>query len=392
MKISALYFFCFLWFLTGCSTVQVLDRPYPAWGRQVNLPSADGSQVSHIQILIPEQDYPACILMVHGMNEHIGRYAESARLLAEKYLVAGLDLPGHGLSNQVIAKAHDAWQKEGGSQDISSAFLQQAAFSDLDAMRKDLEQAVRYLSTQCDKHSENNKSLPIFLLSHSLGSLVSASALQNWEDNVLQKRIQGVIFTGPAFSVTEVPGWRGWLQNPFIQLTYHNHQHFLHPHDEALPLLVFNQLTASLLTPLQDGLIEFLSLPGFRKLFSPATPDWVMNYLSNWDEERRRHNNDPFIIRRSVLRYVLTVEKEIIRFRRDMARFSTPYLIIFSEFDPITPAWGSQDFIEATLNNHPDNEVMMLAGENHHEQLFSTPKLRQRVFDKIEQWLARRIN
>ncbi len=98
-----------------------------------------------------------------------------------------------------------------------------------------------------------------------------------------------------------------------------------------------------------------------RRLFSPSTPAWVVDYLTDWEEERTRHREDPLIIRRSVLRYVLAVEQEIIAFRRAMAAFETPYLLIYSELDPITPAWGNRDFSALTRYNHPDNRVIELA-------------------------------
>ncbi|MBE0436805.1 MAG: hypothetical protein IBX56_13475, partial [Methylomicrobium sp.] len=167
----------------------------------------------------------------------------------------------------------------------------------------------------------------------------------------------------------------------------HTQEHFLHPHDEAFPLMLFNQFTALLTVPLQNGIIEFLSLPGMRNIFSPGSPDWVSTYLSDWDVERLRHKHDRYIMHRSILRYVQGVQKEIIQFRRNMADFDTPYLLIYSEFDPITAAWGNIDFAAVTLEKHPLNEVVPLIGKSHHEQLFSKPKLRREIVDKIDRWL-----
>ena len=76
--------------------------------------------------------------------------------------------------------------------------------------------------------------------------------------------------------------------------------------------MLLNQMIALVTVPLQDGIIELLSLPGARSLFSPSTPDWVVDHLTDWEEEKIRHRADDFILRRSVLRYVLGVEKEII--------------------------------------------------------------------------------
>lgn len=324
------------------------------------------------------------------MNEYIGRYAQIAGYFADRYIVAGVDLTAHGLSNRVFAQAQKRLDAGVDSVDVSDAFLEQAQIRDLQPLRDDLEQALLYLMQRCTRQPDGKK-LPVFILSHSLGSLVSASYLLQTPHSILKNRIGGIIFTGPAFSVTQVPGWRGWFQNPLVRFSYHTHEHFLNPHNEALPLLLFNQILALLAVPLQDALIEFLSLPGMRQVSSPTTPDWVTEYLSNWEEQRKRQRADPYIIRRSILRYVLAVENAVIQFRGTMADFNTPYLLIYSEHDPITPAWGSSDFAAATLGNHPHNQVMMLAGENHHEHLFSTPDLTRELLHKIDAWLQLRI-
>lgn len=378
--------------INGCAQHQSVNVHYPFWGEEIILTSGDDRN-RHLQIMEPKQgsSAEACVLMVHGMNEYIGRYAEIARYFADRYIVAGIDLTAHGLSNPVFAKAQKDLKTGATTHDVSDAFLEQAQLRNLQPMRDDMEQALLYLIHRCDQHADY-KTLPIFILSHSLGSLVSASWLLQTENSELKGRIGGIIFTGPAFSVTQVPGWRGWLQNPLIRFNYHTHEHFLNPHNEALPLMLFNQLLALVTVPIQDGIIELLSLPGMRQLFSPSTPAWVVNYLSNWEEERKRHKADPYIIRRSILRYVLTVQKEIIQFRKNMAQFNTPYLLIYSENDPITPAWGSTDFATATRQNHPHNKVMMLAGESHHEQLFSTPQLGQQILQKIRSWIILRIS
>ena len=377
----------FLMFFNGCAQHQTVNRLYPLWGESIVLTSGD-NRSRHMQIKEPEQtgSAEACILIVHGMNEHIGRYAEIADYFADRYIVAGIDLTAHGLSNPVFAQVQKELKTGAKNYDVSDAFVEQAQLRDLQPMRDDLEQALFYLIHYCDQYAVD-KTLPVYILSHSLGSLVSASYLLQMEDNKRKGRIDGIIFTGPAFSVTHIPGWRGWFQNPFIYFNYHTHEHFLNPHNEALPLMLFNQVLAVVTVPIQDGIFELLSLPGLRQLFSPSTPDWVVNYLSNSEEERARHREDPYIIRRSILRYVLTIEKEVIQFRKNMAQFNTPYLLIYSEYDPITPAWGSTDFVAATEQHHPRNEVMMLAGENHHEQLFSAPELRQRILEKIRSWI-----
>ena len=50
-------------------------------------------------IYLPVKNAVACIVLVHGLGEHIGRYKELAAFFNEnKYSFIGLDLPGHGKS------------------------------------------------------------------------------------------------------------------------------------------------------------------------------------------------------------------------------------------------------------------------------------------------------
>lgn len=98
------------------------------------------------------------------------------------------------------------------------------------------------------------------------------------------------------------------------------------------------------------------------------------------------------MIKRTIMRYVLGVEREIIDFRRNMDQFDSPYLLIYSENDPITPAWGSTDFATATRHKHAHNRVVLLAGNQYHEQLFSAQPLREQILNIIDDWLQERLN
>lgn len=378
---------------SGCSQQQLMTTKYPFWGEAVFLEREHGDSPLHIQVLLPEApgSVRGCMLMVHGMNEYIGRYSDIARHFSDRFVVAGVDMTAHGLTNPILLEGHRSIESGQVEYDASNAFNEQAQLRNLDPMRKDIDLALHYLIDRCDTFSDSGK-LPVFILSHSLGSLVSASYLLQSKDNAVVSRIKGIIFSGPAFSVTEVPGWRGWFQTPLVRFTFYTHDHFLNPHNEPLPLMLLNQTIALVTVPIQDGTIELLSLPGTRSLFSPTTPDWVIDYLTDWEEEKDRHRADDYILRRSVLRYVLGVEKEIIRFRRKMDQFDIPYLLIYSEEDPITPAWGNIDFAESTLFNHRDNELMPLPGKSHHEQLFSKPELTLQILAKIDKWLKLRLD
>jgi alpha-beta hydrolase superfamily lysophospholipase len=378
--------------LCGCAHRQFVKAPYPRWGKEMPLEQADRCPPLLMRVLRPPEplETPGCLLIVHGMNEYVGRYGDIARHFAERFIVAGFDLYAYGLSNPVLSEADRALAAGAGEQDVGEAYLAQLPLSDLEPMRRDLDRVLRRLVEVCDEQGMPGK--PVFILSHSLGSLVAASyLLQAHDENDPRERVQGIVFSGPAFSVTQVPGWRGWLQNPLIDLSFYAEEHFLQPCGEALPLLILNQAVALSTAPLLNGLFEVFSWPGLRQLFTPRTPDWVVNYLTDWEAERARHRADGYIVRRSLLRYVKGVEHEIVRFRRGMAEFATPYFLIYSGHDPITPAWGNHDFAAKTLAKHPDNQLLPLADKFHHEHLFSAPPLRDELLEKIDRWLDRRL-
>ncbi|MCH9697844.1 MAG: lysophospholipase [Gammaproteobacteria bacterium] len=379
--------------LSGCSHTRIARHGYPHWGEQFRLARSGHQQPLHIRILQSPKPATtkACLLIVHGLNEHVGRYQYIAEHFAQNFVVGGIDLSGHGLSNPIVYKADQSIRSGSEQYDVSDAYLTQAQFHDLEPMRADLHLGLTFFIQQCDQR--NHEQSPVFILSHSLGSLVAASyLLGNDHNHAIANRINGIIFTGPAFSVTRVPGWKGVLQNPFIDFTYHIHEHFLTPHREPLPVLLFNQITALICVPIVDGVIELLSLPLIREWSSPVTPEWVVDYLTDWEPQKKLHRQDAYIIRRNVLRFVLGIEKEVIAFRRKMNTFSVPFLLIYAAGDPITPAWGNEDFAEQTVVNHPNNQVLKLDNASHHEQLFSNPDLTDEVLGTIDHWLQKRLN
>ncbi len=378
----------------GCVHRQSVTEPYPRWGKEFEINSQQSnSDPLIVRMVHPEdlQQAKACLLLVHGMNEYIGRYAEVAHFFAKNFLVAGFDLYGHGLSNPALRRADLALIAGAEKQEISDAYLAQIPLQNLDRLRESLDLALRQLISLCDEQGLAAK--PIFVVSHSLGSLITASYfLQNADNPVYAKRVAGVVFLGPAFAVSELPGWRGWFANPLIKLSFHAEEHFLHPHDELLPLRIANQAIALLVVPILDGIFEMLSWPGLRSLFTPTTPDWVVNYLTDDQQERARIRADGWFIRQTLLRYVKGIEEEIVTFRRQMTTFNWPYYLVYSAHDPITASWGNRDFAQVTLHNHPDNQILAYPELNHHEHFFSAEPLRHEIFEKIQQWLEWRLS
>lgn len=382
--------------LSGCVHQQFVSESYPRWGEESSIQQSGDSAPLILRTLFPPEPAKAsaCVLLVHGMNEHIGRYGEVARYFARNFIVAGFDFYAHGLSNPVLQQADRALTGGVSEQDVSDAYLAQSALHDLEPMRRTMGQALRATIALCDEQSDRER--PVFIVSHSLGALVTASYLmQPWIESDPAdpvKRVRGVVFLAPAFAVSEPPGWRGWLANPLIKLSFHAETHFLHPHDEPLPLLIFNQLLSLLTVPILDGLFEVLSWPGLRGFFTPVSPAWVTDYLTDSEEEKARLRADGWIVRRSLLRYVKGIEEEVIRFRRRMADFSIPYYLVYSERDPVTPAWGDEDFVRVTLKHNPANEVLKLPGLPYHQHVFLNEPARTELLNSIAQWMDRRLS
>lgn len=378
--------------LTGCVHQPFVTAPYPRWGNEIAIEQS-GEEPLILRFLSPPQpnQASACVLLVHGMNEHIGRYGEAAHFFSRRFFVAGFDHYAHGLSNPVLRRADQALAAGADRVDVSDAYLAQSALTDLEPLRQTFALALRSFMAQCDAQGQPQR--PVFIVAHSLGGLVTASyLLEHQSESDLRKRLQGVVFLAPAFAVSEPPGWRGWLANPLIKLSFHAETHFLHPQDEPLPLLLFNQLFSLMTVPVLDGLFEVFSWPGLRSLFTPVSPAWVTDYLTDSEEEKARLRADGWIVRRSLLRYVKGIEDEVVRLRRRMADFSLPYYLIYSEMDPITPAWGGEDFARVTLNHNPANEVLKLPDLPYHQHLFLKEPARTELLWKIEHWLERRLS
>ncbi len=119
----------------------------------------------------PAGETRAVLQVVHGLAEHSGRYAELAVQVNQAgYAVCALDLPGHG--------------KSGGTRGHIPRF-------------KDYLDAVLELRRQV---GEWYPRLPVFLLGHSMGGLVSAvTALEH------QQLFAGLILSGAAIQNPEQP-------------------------------------------------------------------------------------------------------------------------------------------------------------------------------------------
>lgn len=121
------------------------------------------------QAWLPENGIKAAILIVHGLGEHCGRYANVVNyLVPQGYAVYALDHIGHG--------------KSAGEREFVKVFDD---YTDNLAIFKEMVKA-------------DQPGKPVFLLGHSMGGLISTYfLLDNSED------FQGAIISAPAITVPE---------------------------------------------------------------------------------------------------------------------------------------------------------------------------------------------
>lgn len=124
---------------------------------------------NYYQYWLPERPSKAVLLLVHGLAEHSGRYANLIRYFVPRgYAVYGIDHVGHGKS------------------DGARAYVER--FDDF----------VEPLRTYFGMVREWQTHAPIFLVGHSLGGLIGATYLLDHQDG-----LQGAILSGPAVRIPD---------------------------------------------------------------------------------------------------------------------------------------------------------------------------------------------
>ncbi|MEZ5295660.1 MAG: alpha/beta hydrolase [Ilumatobacteraceae bacterium] len=126
----------------------------------------DGTTIYH-RTWAPDGDAKGVVLLVHGLGEHSGRYQHVAeRLVDAGYVVAALDLRGHGTSSgkRVYVKSYDEFMR-------------------------DLTQFRRMVESE-------HPGLPVVMVGHSMGgNIVMGHALGN------QQGLAGIALSGAALQV-----------------------------------------------------------------------------------------------------------------------------------------------------------------------------------------------
>jgi len=130
---------------------------------------SEQDQSIYYQYWLPESPPLAILLVVHGLNEHCGRYKHLADYFTDMgYAVFGFDLIGHGKSSG------------------TRSFV------------KDFPSFINPILTYLEMIKEWQPGLPVYLVGHSLGGLIAASFLIDH-----QEKVSGAILSGSLVMVPE---------------------------------------------------------------------------------------------------------------------------------------------------------------------------------------------
>jgi len=278
---------------------QIVMKP-----KEEMLASAGGAKI-FVRSWRPQGQPRAAIVICHGVNSHGGQYIWAAeQLSADGYAVYALDLRGRGKSE-------------------GERFYVE-----------DVKEYVADVSTVINKAKANDPGLPVFLLGHSAGGVVSCTyALDN------QSQLAGLICESFAFKVPAP--------------------------DFAL------------------GIIKRLS--GFAPRLKVLT-------LHNKDFTRDPKalaalNNDPLIKNeRQPAKTVAALVRADERLKREFPKITLPVLIMHGTVDKATMPQGSQFFYDTAGSR---DKTLKLYDGHFHDLLADLGK--EGVMADIKKWIAKRV-
>lgn len=265
-----------------------------------------GAQI-YYQYWRPEGDARAVIVIAHGAAEHSGRYDLFAKHFTGKgYVVAALDHLGHGRSDgdRCVVKSFDDYTE------TLVSFRQQV--------------------------SEDFSGLPMVLLGHSMGGLISANFLLEHQDAFV-----GCVLSGPAIKTD--------LEPPWIQLL------LIRVLAVLMPRLGVLQLDAS--------------------------------GVSRVPEEVERYRQDPLnYTGKMTSSMVAALFAAMNAIQARAGEITLPLLMLHGGADSMASPEGSR-FLDAHVGS-TDKTLKIYPGLYH--EIFNEPE-RDEVFTEIEQWLNARL-
>ena len=257
----------------------------------------------YYQYWLPEGESKAILLVVHGLAEHSGRYMNVVNhLVPSGYAVYGIDHIGHG--------------KSGGKR----AYVKR--FQDYTKTLKDYFDMIR----------EWQPEKPIFLIGHSMGGLISAAYLLEYQDE-----LSGAVLSGPSIKVP----------------------------DNISPAVIFAGKMLSILIP-KAGLIQ-LDAEGVSR-----DPSAVDAYV-----------NDPLVYTgKATARLGAELLKTMQRVTEQATRIRLPIMIVQGGDDKLVDPSGARLLYD--LISSKDKTIKIYNGFYH--EVFNEPEHEQ-VLNDVKTWI-----
>jgi alpha-beta hydrolase superfamily lysophospholipase len=274
--------------------------------REGYLATPDGADL-YTQAWLPDDSPQAVMLIVHGLGEHSGRYGNYVDYFVPRgYALYGFDTRGHGRTS--------------GARGYVERF---------DRFVEDVDRLAAAARSDWP-------GTPLFVLGHSLGSLMALSYARQHPD-----RLTGLIVTGTALKdALDMPAWKRNLAT------------------------VLNRVTPSL--KINNG----VSLSGLSHDPAVAAAFEVDPLTHTWGTPR------------------LDAEAKVVRAQimQGAATWRVPTLMLHGAADPICLAEGARQFASQTPAGVVEyNEYPGLYHEIHNE-----PE-REQVFGDLEAWLIQHL-
>ncbi len=267
----------------------------------------DGANI-YIQAWLPATSPQAIILIVHGLGEHSGRYGNYVEYFVPRgYALYSLDIRGHGRSS--------------GPRGYVERF---------DRFVDDVDQRATQARSDWP-------STPLFVLAHSLGSLIGLSYARQYPD-----RLNGLIVTGTALQdALELPAWKRSLAKILSGVT---------------PTLKMNNGVA--LSGLSHDPTVIAAFEA-----DPLTHAWGTPRLATEAEVARA------------------------QITQSASTWRVPTLMLHGEADPICVPAGARAFAEQA----PAGLVEFRSYPGLYHEIHNEPE-KEQVFRDIEAWLQRQLN
>ena len=135
---------------------------------------SDGLELDILEVLPDHGTVVGIVQIAHGMQEHKERYRDFMNYLASKgYAVVCADHRGHGKSIQCPEDLGYFYDESG-----------DAIVEDLNAVQENLRQEY--------------PGVPVFLIAHSMGTLVARKYIQSHDDRISALVLSGAVYKNPA--------------------------------------------------------------------------------------------------------------------------------------------------------------------------------------------------